>query len=86
MAVLSASELAELRSALTRNTTTQTWTKAQVGAALQAIEDRVRLAGTQTTIANDIEAAAPGIFSAGQKTTLFGIWCLSAARRLGITS
>ena len=86
MATLSALELQELRSALNRNTTTQTWTKAQVAAALQAIEDRVRLAGTQTTIANDIESAAPGVFSGGQKVTLFGIWCLSAARRLGITS
>lgn len=85
MATLTAAELQELRSVLTRNTATQTWTKAQVNAALQAIEDRIRLAGTQNTIAGDIEAAAPGVFSAGQKATLFGVWCLSAARRLGVT-
>lgn len=84
MATFTSAELQELRGVLNRNTATQTWTKAQVNAALQAIEDRVRLAGTQTTIGNDIESAAPGVFSAGQKTTLFGIWCASAARRLGI--
>jgi hypothetical protein len=84
MAVLSSADLQELRSRLCFNTSTQTWTKAQVNAALQAIEDRVQLTATKNAIAGDIEAAAPGVFDASQKQLLFGIWCYSAARRLGI--
>lgn len=84
MAALTGPELLELRSLLCRNSETQHWTKAQVGDALQAIEDRIRLQSTLTTIGNDIETAAPGVFTAQEKLTLFGIWCASAARRLGI--
>jgi hypothetical protein len=84
MAQLTAEELGELRTRLNANTATQAWTKPQVNAALQAIEDRLRLAGTQTAIGNDIEAAAPGVFTPAQKQLLFGIWCVSAARRLGV--
>jgi predicted component of type VI protein secretion system len=61
------------------------YTKPQFNAALQAIEDRLQLAATRTAIANDIEAAAPGVFSAAEKNTLFGIWCVTAAQRLGVT-
>ena len=84
MAVLTSQELGELRSIMARNTASQSWTKPQVNAALQAIEDRMRLAATQTTIGNDIETAAPGVFNQAQKNQLFGVWCASAARRLGI--
>lgn len=84
MAILTGLELQELMGHMNRNTTEQPWDKAQISAALQAIEDRVRAAGTQSTISNDIEAAAPGVFSGAQKTLLFGIWCVSAARRLGV--
>lgn len=83
MATLSASELQTLRQTMTRQFP-PTWTKPQVNAALQAIEDRVRLAATQTAISNDIEAAAPGVFNAAQKARLFGVWCVSAAARLGV--
>ena len=83
MAVFTAPELQLLRQTMARQFP-PTWTKAQVNAALQAIEDRLRLAATQTTIANDIEAAAPGVFSAAQKSRLFGVWCFSAAARLGV--
>jgi hypothetical protein len=84
MAVLTLTELAELRQGMARNQVTVNFTKAQINAALQAIEDRLRLAATQTTLSNDIETAAPGAFSPSQKATLFGVWCLSAARRLGV--
>jgi len=84
MAVLNPTELAELRQTMARNTATVNFTKTQVNAALQAIEDRLRAAATQTALSNDIEAVAPGAFSAGQKSTLFGVWCVSAARRLGV--
>lgn len=86
MATITATQLTELRSIARRNLTPATphYTKAQVNAALQAIEDRVQLAATKTAISNDIEAAAPGVFSAGEKTTLFGIWCATAAIRLNV--
>ena len=84
MATFTADQLVMLRALMARNVAPQTWTKAQVNAALQALEDRLRLAGTQTTLSNDIEAAAPGIFTIQQKQTLFGVWCYTAAARLGI--
>ena len=85
MAVLTEDERQELRSLMTRNTAEQGWDKAQINAALQAVEDRMRSAATQNAIGADIEAAAPGVFNAQQKQLLFGIWCSSAARRLGVT-
>lgn len=85
MATLTATQLLDLRHVMARNVTPQTWTKAQLAAALQAVEDRLRLAGTQSTLANDIEAAAPGVFTAQQKQALFGVWCYTAAQRLGIS-
>jgi len=84
MAVLTDLEKQELRSALNRNLDTQTWTRAQVDAALQAVEDRMGLASTSTAIGGDIETVAPGVFNAAQKQLLFGVWCVSAARRLGV--
>jgi hypothetical protein len=84
MAVLTDLERQELRAALCRNTTEQTWTRVQVDAALQAVEDRMRLTSTENAIGGDIESAAPGLFNAAQKRLLFGVWCVSAARRLGI--
>lgn len=86
MAVFTPDELTVLRNAMARNSTNITWTKAQVNAALQAIEDRMRAAGTQTALSNDIEAVAPGVFGGAEKTRLFGIWCVTAAKRLGIIS
>jgi hypothetical protein len=84
MAQFTSDQLAELRARLNANTATQSWTKPQVNAALQAIEDRLRLAATQNAIGSDIEAAAPGVFSAAQKQLLFGVWCYTAAKRLGV--
>jgi len=60
------------------------WSKAQIGAAAQAVEDRLEQAGTQTAISNDIEAAAPGVFTGAQKRKLFLIVCLLKARQIGL--
>ncbi len=84
MAILTSLELRELMQRANRNIAEQHWDKVQISAALQAIEDRVRAPATQTTIATDIETAVPGIFSADEKRILFGMWCVSAARRLGV--
>lgn len=48
-----------------------TWTKAQVNAAAQAVEDLLEQASTQTAINNAIEAAAAGVFNAAQKRAIF---------------
>lgn len=84
MATLTANELAELRAYCVPNMGTAHWTKTNVNAALQAVEDRMQLAATKTAIGSDIEAAAPGVFSAAEKTKLFAIWAVTFARRQGI--
>ena len=84
MATLNAIQLTALRNAAERNLTVH-YTKVQLNAARQADEDRRQLAATKMVLSTDIEAAAPGVFSAGEKQTIFGLWCLTAARRLGIT-
>jgi hypothetical protein len=84
MAVFTSDQLAELRTRLNANTTVQTWTKPQVNAAWQAIEDFMMLTSTQNTLGGVIETAAPGGFNTAQKKLLFGVWCSTAARRLGV--
>lgn len=84
MAVLQPDELVEFRVMMARNAATIHFTKAQMNAAMQAIEDRLRSPATQIALSSDIELASPGIFNNSQKALLFGIWCVSAARRLGV--
>lgn len=83
MAALTANQLTELRHAARRNIA-QAGTKPQINAALQAIEDRMLSTATRNAIQADIEAAAPGVFTNGEKNTLFGVWCVTAANRLGV--
>jgi hypothetical protein len=85
MATISSSDLQAYCVSLCRNTATQTWTRPQVEAALQAIEDFMVLPATKTSIGGAIETAAPTVFTAAQKLTLFGIWCELAASRLGVS-
>jgi hypothetical protein len=90
MAVLTGAELGEMRRRAARAGVLPSWTKAQVNAALQAIEDR--MTGTanvgnrsiKTAIGADIEAAAAGVFNAAQKDDLFLLWSQLNARRGGI--
>lgn len=84
MAILTGLEIQEFITALNRNITPQTWDKPQLTAALQAIENRMRAPASLNALSSDIEAAAPGVFTTEQKYTLFGVWCVSAARRLGV--
>lgn len=90
MAVIATDDLTDLRHRLATAAGTVTWTKVQVNAALQAIEDAMTGAtnvGAHTVpqyIGLAIEQAAPGVFSAGQKQTLFIAWSLLNARRGGI--
>ncbi len=84
MAIFTVEQLGELRSALARNTATQSWTKPQVNAALQAIEDLMVQPSTRTAVSNAIEAAAPSVFDVAQKELLFAVWSLTYARRQGL--
>jgi hypothetical protein len=84
MAQLTGDEGIELMKILNNNTDQQHWTKPQVRAAFQAIEDRILTPGTKQAIANDIEAAAPGVFNGPQKELLFMAWTTMYARRQGL--
>jgi hypothetical protein len=67
-----------------------TWTKPQINAALQAIEDAMQSASNvggrsiKAHIALAIENAAPTVFNAAQKDDLFVVWCRFNVQRGGI--
>ena len=89
MAVLTAEELTELRATSGRGQVV-TYTKPQINAALQAIEDLFQSSANigprslQQALGLAIETAAPGVFGVGAKTKLFAIWCRLNARREGV--
>jgi hypothetical protein len=82
MAVLTASELAELRNGVA-NSGTQSWTRAQVNAALQAVEDYFEDTA-RAGFGSAIEAAAPGVFTNAQKKRIGAYWLLQKYRREGV--
>ena len=59
----------------------QTWTKNEINAAVEAIEDRWDAVGTQIAIGNDMEAAAPGVFTNAQKRYLAAFWLILRGER-----
>ena len=84
MAILSETDLQAMRRHMCLNYSVQGWTKADINAALQALENRMTLQSTLDLLASDIESAAPGKFNSDQKFKILGIWCISAAQRLGV--
>lgn len=82
MAAITSDELLALRRRAAASSATQTWTKAQVNAALQAIEDLMETTG-RTAINNAIEGAAPGVFNGAQKRLLFAAYCEFKFRKGG---
>lgn len=72
MAILSVKELAELRRACARNVTPVTWTKPQINAALQAIEDWFE--ANRASLGAAIETAAPLQFAGPLKKRLVAFW------------
>lgn len=90
MAILTVAQRAGIREYLARLRPNINYTKAQIDAALQAIEDR--MTGTtnvgnrsvKAVISLDVDGAAPGIFSVAQKDDLFLIWSDFNRRRGGI--
>lgn len=57
------------------------WRKQEIGDALDAIDARWDAAGTQSALANDIEAAAPSVFSAAEKSYLLAFWLIARGAR-----
>lgn len=72
MAVLTATERAQLRRAVAQTVTSVPWTKAQINAAVQAIEDFFE--NNRAALGAAIEAAAPGVFNAPLKQRLVKYW------------
>ena len=84
MATLTLEELAAARAAKNRDGEVVTWLRADINAAVQAIEDLLEQVSTRTAISNAIEAAAPTKFTNSQKRRLFLLVCALKARAAGI--
>lgn len=61
--------------------TSQTWSKSEINAAVQAIEDRWDAPVTQSALSSDIEGAAPGVFTNAQKKHLAAFWLIMRGER-----
>ncbi len=85
MAVLTDDELSELRQWVERladeKNAAIVWDRPQIDAAMQAIEDRLEQASTKTALSNDIEAAAPGVFTNTHKNYLLALFYIQKGRR-----
>lgn len=75
MAVLTPEELADLRRRVRRSVGDVSWTKPQINAALQAIEDWFELNRTLIVAAIDT-ASNPFTFTGPQKKALVAYWML----------
>lgn len=72
MAIMTPDELADLRRNCARERATVDYTKPQINAALQAIEDWWE--ANRAALGAAIEAAAPGVFSPAEKRRLAKHW------------
>ena len=83
MATLTNKQLAELRRQLAAGSSSVTWDKVVVNAALQAIEDYSEATARAGLIAA-IEAAAPGVFTLTQKEMMMAFFIRQKAMREGV--
>ena len=82
MAILDSAQLARLRQAAARDVRPVRWTKTQVNAAYQGIEDAFGSPPVQAVFDAAIDAAlAPLVVSAGVKRQLLKHWLRSRADR-----
>lgn len=72
MAVISAAQLTPLRQEAERGVGTVPWTKPQINAALQAVEDHFE--SVKSGFVTAIETAVPGVFSLAQKREIVKFW------------
>lgn len=73
MATLTATQLAELRRGCAGAVVAVNYTRAQINAGLQAIEDYYETTA-RAGFGSAIEAAAPGVFTNAQKKQLGKFW------------
>lgn len=87
MAVLTSAQLAELRQGCASSAAAAgapvNYTKAQLNAALQAVEDWFENTG-RAAIGAAIEAAAPGLFNAAAKKRIAAYWLRQKFAREGV--
>lgn len=74
MATIEARELDTLRQGMAAEAADVNYSKPQVNAMLQAIEDWFSKAAVQASLNTDIEAVAPGAFTATQKRRAIKYW------------
>jgi len=79
---LTETDLVELRQDMARASATLAWRKANVNAALQAIETWFE--ANRASLGAAIETAAPGYFNATQKKQLVAFWLGQKCRREGV--
>jgi len=72
MAILTANELVAIRRQCAAERATVNYTKAQINAALQAIEDFFE--ASRASLGAAIETAAPGKFNVAEKRQLVKFW------------
>lgn len=73
MAVLTTPQLSDSRQSVAKDVVAITYTKPQINAALQAIEDRFE--ATRSGFSSAIDTAtSPFVFSAAQKKKLIAYW------------
>lgn len=88
MAALTTSEKADLRNGVERscvaNAVPIAYTKAQIDAAFQAIEDVWESNALKNAISNAIEGAASGVFTVAQKKRLVAYWLRQKFGREGV--
>ncbi len=81
MAILTSTQLAELRRRLARGSATQDWVKSDINSALQSVEDWFETNKASLITAVD-DATEPGFtFSSPQKKALIAYWLLQKAGR-----
>lgn len=79
MAILTAVELAELRQEMARRHDIVTWTKPQINAAFQALENTYEAVDFKTPI----DSANPFRFSISQQAVIKTVWNNQKAKREG---
>lgn len=77
MAVLDPTQLAKVRQRLAKDTTSQSWTKAEANAALQAIEDWWHKPAVQSSLNTDVVASSSFVWDTPQKKAALKHWLKS---------
>ena len=64
-----------------RKGVSQHWSKTQINAAVESLDDRWDAVATQTVLSSGIEAAAPGVFTNPEKKYITAFWLILRGER-----